>query len=212
MINNKKLVFCGITVCVICAMATTVGVMKDAVKTTSGEIEYVNDDASEVLPHDGEILVDSLRLTKISGSDEESNEDSKEGSEALSTAVVSDDASDLENADTYFEEVRATVNLDRNQIISMLSDVIAEAESEGEKENATAKKLEIIEYMNKEKHIENIIQTKGLPECLVLISENAVNVTVNKQDLAQSDVAKICDIVMRETGRDAGQILIQSKF
>ena len=33
-----------------------------------------------------------------------------------------------------------------------------------------------------------------------------------KQELTDNDVAKICDIVMRETGRNASQIIIQSKF
>ena len=34
----------------------------------------------------------------------------------------------------------------------------------------------------------------------------------NKQELNDNDVAKICDIVMRETGLIACQIIIQSKF
>ncbi|MCB6367507.1 SpoIIIAH-like family protein [Intestinibacillus massiliensis] len=56
------------------------------------------------------------------------------------------------------------------------------------------------------------MKTKKLPECLVLITDSGVNVTVNKQDLNQSDVAKICDVIMRETGRKAPEIVIQSKF
>jgi len=102
--------------------------------------------------------------------------------------------------------------MDRNQVISMLTDVIAETESTTEKENAAQQKLKIIDYMEKEKMIENLIETKGLPEALVLITDNAVNVTIKKQTLNQADVAKICDIVMRETGRGAEQIVIQSKF
>ena len=166
------------------------------------------------MPHDGDVLVDSLNITKIGtdGTTKSGVEETETDGEKTSEMVTSDDISELENADAYFEEVRATVNMDRNQIISMLSDVIAEAENTSEKENATAQKLKIIDYMDKEQLIEQIINTKGLPSCLVLISDNAVNVTVNKQDLQQSDVAKICDIVMRETGRDAGQIVIQSKF
>ena len=44
------------------------------------------------------------------------------------------------------------------------------------------------------------------------MTDNAVNVTVNKEQLDQSDVAKICDIIMRETQRPASQIIIQSKL
>lgn len=216
--NKKKTVILGLCMCMLCAAALSLGITaKKAEAAKAANVEYVNDDNSEILPHDGDVLVDSLKLTKISGDGSTGAEGSvvnENGvtSGAVSETVTSDDISELQNPDTYFEEVRATVNMDRNQIISMLSDVIADAESETEKENATAQKLKIIDYMDKEQLIEKLIDTKGLPACLVLISDNAVNVTVNKQDLAQSDVAKICDIVMRETGRDAGQIVIQSKF
>ena len=66
--------------------------------------------------------------------------------------------------------------------------------------------------MNLENNIESIIETKGLPDCFVLISETSVNVTVNKQEIAEQEVAKICDIIMRETGREASQIVIQSTY
>ena len=65
--------------------------------------------------------------------------------------------------------------------------------------------------MDQEQIIEKLIKTKNLPEALVIITDNSVNVTVNTQELLRSDVAKIYDIVMRETGRDAGQIVVQNK-
>ena len=127
--------------------------------------------------------------------------------------VTSDDITELANVDVYFEEVRATINMDRNQIISMLTDVIEEApDGSAEKNNATQQKLKIINYMNTEKVVENLIKNKGFADALVLITDNSVNVMVNKQEITQSDVAKICDIVMRETGRNASQIVIQSKY
>ncbi len=130
-----------------------------------------------------------------------------------SMIVISDDISELANADTYYEEARATINMDRNQVISMLTDVIEETkDGSAEKNNATQQKLKIIDYMNKEKVIENLIKNKGFADALVLMTDNSVNVTVNKQEVTQSDVAKICDIVMRETGRDVSQIVIQSKY
>ncbi|MEL7655984.1 MAG: SpoIIIAH-like family protein [Bacillota bacterium] len=130
-----------------------------------------------------------------------------------SMIVTSDDISELANADTYFEEARATINMDRNQVISMLTDVIEETkDGSAEKNNATQQKLKIIDYMNKEKVIENLIKNKGFTDAFVLMTDNSVNITVNKQEITQSDVAKICDIVIRETGRDASQIVIQSKY
>ncbi len=135
--------------------------------------------------------------------------------EALDSSliVISDDIAELANADAYFEESRATINMDRNQVISMLTDVIEETkDGSAEKNNATQQKLKIIDYMNKEKVMENLIKNKGFADALVLMTDNSVNITVNKQEITQSDVAKIYDIVMRETGRDASQIVIQSKY
>ena len=165
--------------------------------------------ADEISRHDGNVLVDSLNISGISGNSAETVDTAAPLAET--PLVTSDDIAELKNSDVYFAEVRATINMDRNQIISMLTDVIAMAETTAEKENATNQKLKIIDYMEKERMIENLMETRGLPESLVLITDNAVNVTVKKQNLTQSDVAKICDIIMRETGRGASQIVIQSK-
>lgn len=172
--------------------------------------------SSEEIPeHDGDVLVDSIHVEEPSeasksadASEKASEKSEKKGSEL----VTSDDVEDLENADAYFQEMRATINMDRNQIISMLTDAESTAENSTEKENANQQKMQLLQYMEQEQNVENAIKAKGLPECLVLITDSGINVTVNKQDLNQSDVAKICDIVMRETGRKAPEIIIQSKF
>ena len=70
----------------------------------------------------------------------------------------------------------------------------------------------ILNYMETELAIESIIKSKGLPASLVIITEQTISVTVDKQELDTSTVAKICDIVMRETGKPAEKIIIQSKY
>ena len=66
--------------------------------------------------------------------------------------------------------------------------------------------------MENELAIESIIKAKGLPDSFVMITDSSVNVTVDKQELDTNTVAKICDIVMRETGKTADKIVIQSKY
>jgi stage III sporulation protein AH len=158
--------------------------------------------------------VDSTIIDTLAGMDQDAAAAKATGTALdASMIVTSDDLSEAANADAYFEEVRATINMDRNQVISMLTDVIEESKDGSQERNdATQQKLKIIDYMNKEKVIENLIKNKGFADALVLMTDNSVNVTVAKQEITQSDVAKICDIVMRETGRDAGQIVIQSKY
>ncbi len=175
---------------IVCA-AAVMQIKPDLVATLTG---------SEIPPHDGDVLVDSLNI-----SDDEVSPEKNE-----TESVASDDGVE-KNADKTFEEERASITLDRNEVIAMLTDTVAQADTEAEKKNATEQKLKIIKYMDQEQIIEKLIKTKELPEALVIITDNSVNVTVSTQELLRSDVAKIYDIVMRETGRDAGQIVVQNK-
>lgn len=123
--------------------------------------------------------------------------------------VTSDEVAEPENADSYFQELRATLDMDRNKIISMLSDAEGSAATSEEKENATAEKMKLLEYMEQEKTIETLIKNKGLPESFVVITDSGVNVTVNTKELDQPTVTKICEIIMRQTDRKAEEIVVQ---
>ena len=166
---------------------------------------YVNYEEEQLRLHDGEVLVDSIELVELPGS----SETATIGEDEL---VASDNFEELANSDAYFEEVRATINMDRNEIIAMLTDVIAETKEGPERDQATKQKLKIIDYMNKEKTIETLARNKGIPDALVIMTDQSVNVTLNQKEISKTDIAKITDIVIRETGRSADQIVIQSKF
>ena len=236
--KRKKIVLITMLALIVCIGVINNRLNNDQdLATTAGYTDYEKD---QMKLHDGDVLVDSLNVTGVPGTstgaavstgtavdtkgspvvDTLSNA-AKPGDTAKNSTgaaidssmiVTSDDYSETTNADTYFQEARATINMDRNQVISMLTDVIEETKDGPEKNNATEQKLKIIDYMNKEKVVENLIKNKGFTDALVLITDNSVNVTVNKQEITQADVAKICDIVMRETGREASQIVIQSKY
>ena len=111
-----------------------------------------------------------------------------------------------------FESMRAQLELDRNKLLASLDSTINNSTNDAEKDNASAEKDRIMEYMEKELDIESIIQSKGLPDSFVMITESSVTVTVDQQELDTNTVAKICDVVMRETGKPADKIIIQSKY
>ena len=94
--------------------------------------------------------------------------------------------------------MRAKLDLERNKLLSSL-------DSEAEKKRITG-------YMEKELAVESLIKSKNLPLSYVVMTEGGVSVTVDKQELDTNTVAKICDIVMRETGLTADKIVIQSKY
>ncbi|MDD7601963.1 MAG: SpoIIIAH-like family protein [Firmicutes bacterium] len=141
---------------------------------------------TEIPVHDGDVLVDSLSVAE-----EQDVNLTSEGS---------------------FEERRAALELSRNKLIAKLDDTISKSSSREEQSNAAKEKERIMDAMETELAIESLIETKNLPDSFVLITETSVNVTVDKQELDTNTVAKICDIVMRETGRSADKIIIQSMY
>ena len=157
--------------------------------------------------HDGDVLVDSLNISESDPSDSGSSD--SDGKKDESSLVTSDDVSELKNTDTYFQELRATLDMDRNKIISMLTESESSASSRTEKEKATSEKIKLLGYMEQEKTLETLVKNKGLPETFIVISDTGVNVTVNTKKLDQQMVTRICEIIMRNTGREAGEIVVQ---
>ena len=158
---------------------------------------------SDLPLHDGDVLVDSLHVTDEKGSDQKSGKDQE------AKLVASDDVAQMENKDSYFQELRASLDMDRNKIVAMLTDAEESASTKKEKQEATAQKMRLLNYMEQEQTIETLIKNKGLPESFVVISDSGVNVTVNTEKLDQQTVTKICEIVMRQTGVKASEIVVQ---
>lgn len=141
---------------------------------------------TEIPVHDGDVLVDSLNISEAE--------------------------EDLSNEDESFDERRAALELERNKLISALDSTINQSDNDAEKASASSEKKRILDVMETELAIESLIETKNLPDSFVMITESSVNVTVDKQELDTNTVAKICDIVMRETGKRADRIIIQSMY
>ena len=139
---------------------------------------------SDIPVHDGDVLVDSLAVTEET----------------------------VKPAEGNFQELRAALELERNKLIATLDSTINNSKNEAEKNNASKEKKRIMDNMENELAVESMIKSKNLPDSYVVITESSVCVTVDKQELDTNTVAKICDIVMRETGKSADKIVVQSKY
>ena len=191
--RNKKFV-AGLAALMMCCGAFLASGRLLPDKTVNGDIPL----------HDGDVLVDSLN---VDDENDASNKKSSKNKEAK--LVASDDVAQLENKDSYFQELRANLDMDRNKIISMLTESESSASSRTEKEKATSEKIKLLGYMEQEKTLETLVKNKGLPETFIVISDTGVNVTVNTKKLDQQMVTRICEIIMRNTGREAGEIVVQ---
>lgn len=180
-----------------------VTIMALAIIFCAGLVVY-NVKSEEIPLHDGDVLVDSLNVaTQPQGSDNDTAGDKPTDPQGNEQGEVTGGS---------FADMRASLDMDRNEIIAKLDKTLNSSENEAEKSNASAEKDKLVNTMKQEVEIEGLIASKSLPESFVLITDSSVTVTVDKQELDQNTVAKICEIVMRETGRTADKIIIQSNY
>jgi hypothetical protein len=93
----------------------------------------------------------------------------------------------------------------------MLTTSLRRLPTEAPKEQCDSAKAQDHQLHEHGKVVENLIKNKGFADALVLMT-TIRSMSCKQTGNHQSDVAKICDIVMRETGRNASQIVIQSKY
>lgn len=167
---------------------------------------------SDIPVHDGDVLVDSLAVTEKAAVSGKTQAQGGENSDSQSSDNTESENKDGVGQTQSFEEMRASLELERNKLISTLDSTINNSENETEKANASKNKEKIVDYMENELAIESLIKAKGLPESFVMITDSSVSITIDKQELDSNTVAKICDIAMRETGKTADKIVIQSKY
>lgn len=161
--------------------------------------------------HDGDVLVDSRNIAQVEEPADDTAQTDKEEPEKTAGEAAEENKGESESG-SVFSEKRANIDLQRNDLIAGYDDTIKNSTNAAEKKNAVAQKEKLSKYMEQEVSIENIIASKNLPESLVFITESTITVTVDEQDLKQNTAAKICSIVMEETGRSADKIIIQSNY
>ena len=233
--KRKKVMLAGLVVLAICVGVINNKLAEQRLLQTSADyVKYegqqmrLYDETAAVVSSDvaGEELLTETGSTEGAIAQAQNDEGTEASSEATSgeekaedvwdenevTLVSSDHFAELNDKTTYFEEARAALNMDRNEILSMLTEFAEESEDGETKQQAVDQKLNLIEYMSKEKTIENLLKNKGFQDAYVVITDQAVNVTVNKEALTAEDLAKVVDIVTRETQRPATQIVVQNKI
>ncbi len=98
----------------------------------------------------------------------------------------------------------ARIKLDRDskrsESIALIKSTLTKTDTSQElKTQAQQKILEIADHMDKEQSIESLISAKGLSDCAVYITDNAVNVVTDIDDITESQTAQIREIVYNFT-------------
>lgn len=127
---------------------------------------------------------------------------------------------DNENIDTvttssssFFRDYRFEREQDRGEEIAYINTIVANEISDAEIiKEAQAQLLEITSNMEAELVIENLIKAKGFTDVVVIMHKNSVNVIVDKPELLPEEVARILEVVKRQSEASIENIKIIPKI
>lgn len=118
--------------------------------------------------------------------------DNKEvSSGSQETAVASEE---------YFSEAKLTRTKTRDEAVEALKVMLADSKLEtDQKADLTLQAANLAKSIETEGKIENLIKAKGFTECMVYCDTDKVDVIVKSNDLLDSDVVQIRDIILDST-------------
>ncbi len=110
---------------------------------------------------------------------------------------------------SYFVEEKMLREQSRALQVEELTQYVANQNLDKEaKSKAAENLLAIQERIEKESSAEALLRAKGFREVYVRIDDNSVDVVINKDNLTETDIAQIEEIVNRKTGYSVGKIKI----
>ncbi|MEG2037938.1 MAG: SpoIIIAH-like family protein [Ruthenibacterium sp.] len=131
------------------------------------------------------------------------------GDSASEDAASEDAAADAAAEDDYFATARLTRQQARDSALALLHDASDEENTDDSIKNQASEGIQALAgYTLQEAQIENLVTAKGYADCIAFMGEDSISIVVPGDALASTDVAKIKDIAISETGYKAEQIKI----
>jgi stage III sporulation protein AH len=131
--------------------------------------------------------------------------------EARSSADEAYAAAVATGASAYFAEARLTRQMSRDEALELLQTAAtAEAASQETIDSAMNAISVMAASSMREAQIENLLIAKDFADCVVYIGNNTITVAVPApaEGLSEDAVARITDVICRETEFDASQLSI----
>ena len=89
---------------------------------------------------------------------------------------------------------------DRNDALNMLNDTVNNVSAGGDaRQSATDKISQLTDFMLKEATIEDLLKAKGYDKVITYVSDREITANVYTDNLTETDVAKIKDIIVSQT-------------
>ena len=115
--------------------------------------------------------------------------------------------------DDYFATARLSRKQARDNAIHMLQEAESDENAEESVLNEASRTLQVLaSYTVAESQIESLVTAKGYTDCVAFMGDDSLSIVVSTADgtLNSTDVAKITDIAMTETGYAASAIRIMA--
>jgi stage III sporulation protein AH len=141
-------------------------------------------------------LVDSPALSSGAGT-----ADKKEDGNLGDATFVGTGVSDPTAAPSYFDEARQKRTTAREEALSILQEVLDNAQTTAqEKEAATREATAIAQRVLAESNIENLITAKGFADAVAYIQEDSCSVVVQAEELQPQQSLQILEIAVSQSG------------
>lgn len=109
----------------------------------------------------------------------------------------------------YFNLTKTNKDKARSEAIALIKEISENENADPEaKKTAQTEMVKIATNIQKEGNIENVLMNKGFSGVSAFINDGRVTISVLSEGLTPSDVAKIRDVVISETGYSADKINI----
>lgn len=151
----------------------------------------------------------------VNGKDDKQTGDGKTAGDAQSSAQPSADPSASPSAagesTGYFASARLNRQQARDSALDLLQKAAADENAQQtvlDEANASIQAMAALTLS--EANVENLVTAKGYGDCVCFINENSASVVVSStaDGLNETDIAKIAEIVMEETGLTPSKVTI----
>jgi stage III sporulation protein AH len=114
--------------------------------------------------------------------------------------------------DDFFANYRLDRERVRGHQVELLQEVINDPNSDaGMRKEAQDRLIQISERMDKELQLEALIKAKGFTEAALFIQPESATAILEKDGMAESDVAVVADMISRVTGYKLEDIVVIPK-
>ncbi|OAT86575.1 hypothetical protein A6M21_03765 [Desulfotomaculum copahuensis] len=113
------------------------------------------------------------------------------------------------NGEAFFVEYRLDRERTRGEQLALLKEIVDNSATGGEtRQRAQDRLLNISQNMAREMEVENLIRAKGFADAAVCLENGGATVIVEAKQILPTDAARIADLVSRNTGVSAQNIVI----